>query len=111
MIIYDILTKRIICKPQCSVDISLTICLIIIIFSLLGGGLEIHVNTLTGKFITLSVEHSATVERVKHEIQSKEGIHPDQQQLIFAGNILDNWRTLSEYNIQSRLYLKLRLRG
>ena len=43
----------------------------------LRGGMQIFVKTLTGKTITLDLEPSDNVERVKEKIYEKEGIPSD----------------------------------
>jgi hypothetical protein len=61
---------------------------------------KVHIYTLTGKTIPVTVKPNYTVEYVKLIIQQKEGIPIDQQRLIHAGKQLEDNITLESYQVQ-----------
>ena len=76
--------------------------------------MKISVKALTGKTISLDVEPSFTVDRVKELLQDAEGIPPDQIRLISQGAPMqDGAKTLLDYDVGegATVHMVLRLRG
>ena len=74
---------------------------------------KIFVKTLTYRTISLYVEQTDTIIKLKEMIQDKEGIPPDQQILFSNRRILNDNKTIKDYKIlkEETIYLFLRLRG
>ncbi len=73
--------------------------------------IQICIRTATGKNITLEVEGSDTVESVKKKPEEIEGFPYDQQRLLFSQKVLEDEKSLSEYNLQKDSIIRLQIRG
>ena len=69
--------------------------------------IHISVSTPAGKAISLEVTSCDTVVSLKTKIQEKEGIPQHQQRLTFAGEQLEDGRTLGFYDIAKKSTLKV----
>jgi hypothetical protein len=69
--------------------------------------MQIFVQTLKGKTITLNVSNTDSIDVVKCKIYNRVGIPTDQLRIMFSGNYLDGCQTLAQYNIknESTIYM------
>jgi hypothetical protein len=75
---------------------------------------RVFVKTMTGKRIIVEgLTASTTVAALKSVVQDKEGMPPDQFRLIFSDGMMEDDRTLGEYNIDrdATINLIMRLTG
>ena len=75
--------------------------------------IQIYVKTMSAKYITVAVKITDSIEYVKLEIQRKEEIPVNQQQLMYHGQQLEDAQTLSDYHIQKDdiLHLVVKSKG
>ena len=79
----------------------------IFVFMRLCGGMKIHVKTQSNETISIEVKPSDTIQNVKTKIQEQESIPLDEQCLKLDGKILQNERTIFDYNIYKDYTLHL----
>ena len=73
----------------------------------------IIIRTVMGKEFEFYMNPNDTIGQVKKKVEDKKGIPVYKQILIFPGRILEDGKTLADYNIdhQSILHLMMRLHG
>jgi len=72
-----------------------------------ASGMPISVLDPTYTPLPLDVEPSDTIENVKSKVQDGYGLTPESQYLYFGGQLLEDGRTLSDYNIDRNSTLPL----
>lgn len=70
----------------------------------------VYFKMLTGINFTQYVQKSDTIKSIKAKLQDRKDIPSDQQLLFWNGYILDDGRTIADYNIQNKSTLHLALR-
>ncbi|KAI9221927.1 polyubiquitin-B [Blastocladiella britannica] len=75
-----------------------------------GSRTYVDIRTLDNKKFTVYVELSDTIGAVKAKIQEVKGYEVDRQRLIFGGKMLEDGRTLSDYDILNGSIVSLVLR-
>ena len=69
--------------------------------------MQIFVQRMTGKTITIDASPSDTILQIKEKFHDKEGLLPAQQCLLFAGRELEDDKLLSDYSIQKEATLNV----
>eukprot|EP00929_Paragymnodinium_shiwhaense_P046729 TRINITY_DN23778_c0_g1_i1.p1 TRINITY_DN23778_c0_g1~~TRINITY_DN23778_c0_g1_i1.p1 ORF type:complete len:864 (-),score=128.04 TRINITY_DN23778_c0_g1_i1:132-2654(-) len=85
-------------------------CIVHLVKNRAPAAFPITVKTLTGKLIRVDVLSNDTVTVLKEKLYKEEQLEVRRQRLIFGGKCLDDWKTLSECDIQkdSTIFLVMR---
>jgi hypothetical protein len=63
--------------------------------------LTLLVKSLDGKTFTITIDPNLSIEQLKTVLRSYEGLEEEQQTIIYAGKVLKDYLTVSDYNLQS----------
>ena len=87
--------KRILC-------IMITICMVLMLVPIFANAMSVYVNldVIGEAKLTLEVESGDSIENVKEKIKTETGLSKTEQILKYNGKVLEDGRTLADYNIQ-----------
>ena len=94
-------------------SIILTLCMVLIFAPVKINAMQIFLDLrVTGaSTLTLEVESGDSIENVKSKIYENKGISPALQILYYNDKLLEDGRTLADYNIQKESIITLMLRN
>ncbi len=79
------------------------------VITVFAASMTVNVEMPSGETVILDVEPADSIENVKQKMQDKTGLNPETISLYFEDKLLEDGRTLADYNIQSGSTLKLTL--
>ena len=71
----------------------------------------IYIKNLNGDTILINCFVYDTIQKIKYRIKDKKGIPPEQQSLFLKQKLLEDNKTLKEYNIQKMSTLNLLIKN
>ena len=92
-------------------SIVLAICMIFMPVRITANAMSIYVdlNIIGETTLTLEVESGDSIRNVKEKIKNETGYHETNQSLKYNGKVLEDGRTLADYNIQKYSTIELSL--
>ena len=92
-------------------SIVLTLCMVLMLVPISASAMVLYVNlNITGAAqLTLDVESGDSIDNVKSKIENETGHSKTIQILMYNGQVLQNERTLADYNIQKESTIELSL--